>query len=79
VHSSHFPPGNYRGIEWAGARFHERWMFVNIQTPGITLAITGPWDNGNRSSHQSIPTSPPSFLVITMVADRGRLVPPSGQ
>lgn len=43
---THFPPGNYRGIEWAGACFHERWMFVNIQTPGITFAITGPWDNG---------------------------------
>jgi hypothetical protein len=25
---------------------HERWMFVNIQTPGITFAITGPWDDG---------------------------------
>jgi uncharacterized protein len=42
-----FAPGNYAGIEWAGACFHERWMFVNIQTPGITLAITGPWDNGS--------------------------------
>jgi secreted PhoX family phosphatase len=38
--------GNYRGQEWAGACFHEKWMFVNIQTPGITFAITGPWDNG---------------------------------
>lgn len=43
---TNFTPGNYRGIEWAGACFHERWMFVNIQTPGITFAITGPWDNG---------------------------------
>ena len=41
-----FAPGNYSGIEWAGACFHEKWMFVNIQTPGITFAITGPWDNG---------------------------------
>jgi len=41
-----FPPGNYSNIEWAGACFHEKWMFVNIQTPGITFAITGPWDNG---------------------------------
>jgi uncharacterized protein len=38
--------GDYRGQEWAGACFHHRWMFVNIQTPGITFAITGPWDNG---------------------------------
>jgi len=41
-----FPPGNYSNIEWAGACFHEKWMFVNTQTPGITFAITGPWDNG---------------------------------
>lgn len=41
-----FAPGNYSSIEWAGACFHEKWMFVNIQTPGITFAITGPWDNG---------------------------------
>lgn len=39
-------PGNYAGNEWAGACFYERWMFVNIQTPGVTFAITGPWDNG---------------------------------
>lgn len=40
------PAGNYRGQEWCGVRFFEKWMFVNIQTPGITFAITGPWDNG---------------------------------
>ncbi len=39
-------PGDYTGSEWAGACFYEKWMFVNIQTPGITFAITGPWDNG---------------------------------
>ena len=38
--------GIYSGTEWCGACFHERWMFVNLQSPGITLAITGPWDNG---------------------------------
>ena len=38
--------GNFRGMEWCGATFHGRWLFVNIQTPGITFAITGPWDNG---------------------------------
>jgi secreted PhoX family phosphatase len=41
-----FGAGDYRGVEWAGACFYERWMFVNIQSPGITFAITGPWDNG---------------------------------
>jgi uncharacterized protein len=40
------PAGDYRNQEWAGACFHHRWMFVNIQTPGITFAITGPWQNG---------------------------------
>ena len=38
--------GNYKNQEWAGACFYHQWMFVNIQTPGITFAITGPWDNG---------------------------------
>ena len=37
--------GDYRGKEWAGATFSPdgKWLFVNIQTPGITMAITGPW------------------------------------
>jgi secreted PhoX family phosphatase len=40
--------GDFRGREWAGATYSpdSRWLFVNIQTPGITFAITGPWDNG---------------------------------
>lgn len=38
--------GGYTNQEWAGACFYGKWMFVNIQTPGITFAITGPWDNG---------------------------------
>jgi uncharacterized protein len=32
--------------EFAGATFHGDWLFVNIQTPGVTMAITGPWRNG---------------------------------
>jgi len=37
--------GDYRGKEWAGATFSPdgQWLFANIQTPGITFAITGPW------------------------------------
>lgn len=37
--------GDFRTKEWAGATFSPdgKWMFVNIQTPGITFAITGPW------------------------------------
>lgn len=38
--------GDYRGGEWAGACFSPdgNWLFVNIQDPGVTFAITGPWD-----------------------------------
>jgi secreted PhoX family phosphatase len=32
--------------EFAGATFSGDWMFVNIQTPGVTFAITGPWSDG---------------------------------
>jgi uncharacterized protein len=34
--------------EFTGATFSpdEKWLFVNIQYPGITVAITGPWENG---------------------------------
>lgn len=39
-------PGNYRG-EWAGGCFHNEWLFVNIQSPGITFAIKGPWNKGS--------------------------------
>jgi uncharacterized protein len=37
--------GDYRNREFCGACFDPfgRIMFVNIQTPGITFAITGPW------------------------------------
>jgi hypothetical protein len=42
-------PIDYRGSEWAGSVFEPKngsWLFVNIQSPGITLAITGPWRRG---------------------------------
>ena len=38
--------GDYRSREFAGACFYDRWLFVNIQSPGVTFAITGPWENG---------------------------------
>jgi secreted PhoX family phosphatase len=42
------PAGDYRQPEWAGACYSPdgRWLFVNIQTPWITFAITGPWHKG---------------------------------
>ena len=40
--------GDHRANEFAGACFDptKRYLFVNIQTPGITFAIAGPWANG---------------------------------
>lgn len=49
--------GNYGGhdlattvlhSEWAGATFSGdgQWLFVNIFIPGVTVAITGPWQQG---------------------------------
>lgn len=40
--------GDFRGGEWAGVTFSPdgTWLFANIQTPGITFAVTGPWQNG---------------------------------
>ncbi len=40
--------GDFREQEWAGVTFSPdgRWLFANIQTPGITFAITGPWQDG---------------------------------
>ncbi len=38
--------GDFSGSEWCGATFepsHGDWLFVNIQSPGITFAITGPF------------------------------------
>ena len=43
------PPGDYRGREFAGACFDAGGtvLFVNMQSPGITYAIWGPWGRGN--------------------------------
>jgi secreted PhoX family phosphatase len=40
--------GDFRGSEWAGACYSPdgRWLFANIQSPGITFAIRGPWMSG---------------------------------
>jgi secreted PhoX family phosphatase len=42
------PAGSYVRNEWAGACYSPdgQWLFANIQTPGITFAITGPWGSG---------------------------------
>ena len=48
-------PRDYRGSEWAGATFSPdgKTLFVNIQTPGITFAITGPWEAVASGRHSS--------------------------
>ena len=40
--------GDFRGAEFAGATYSPdgKWLFFNIQSPGITFAVTGPWRNG---------------------------------
>jgi secreted PhoX family phosphatase len=40
--------GSFTGSEFAGACYSPDgdWLFVNVQSPGITLAITGPWRTG---------------------------------
>jgi uncharacterized protein len=40
--------GDFTDAEWAGACYSPegRWLFVNIQSPGISFAITGPWGSG---------------------------------
>jgi secreted PhoX family phosphatase len=43
-------PGDYTTREWCGSTFDPvrgKWLFANIQTPGITVAITGPWRRGS--------------------------------
>jgi secreted PhoX family phosphatase len=34
--------------EWAGATFSRdgNWLFLNLYDPGVTIAITGPWQQG---------------------------------
>ncbi|UNK49372.1 PhoX family protein [Lysobacter sp. S4-A87] len=43
------PEGDYRDSEFCGACWDpfSQTLFVNIQTPGITVAITGPWERGH--------------------------------
>ena len=40
--------GDYRNREFAGATFSPdgRWLFLNVQSPGITIAVTGAWSDG---------------------------------
>ena len=39
---------DFRGSEFAGACYSPdgKWLFFNIQSPGISFAVTGPWGSG---------------------------------
>ena len=37
--------GEFAGLTYGPAIGY--WLFVNVQTPGMTLAITGPWERGS--------------------------------
>jgi secreted PhoX family phosphatase len=41
--------GDFTGSEWAGPCYSPdgQWLFANIYDPGITVAITGPWQSGS--------------------------------
>lgn len=42
------PGKSFGASEFSGVCFSPdgRWMFLNVQYPGVTLAITGPWERG---------------------------------
>ena len=44
-----FSADDYRDMEFAGATFDPtgHTLFVNVQSPGLTIAIRGPWEAGN--------------------------------
>jgi hypothetical protein len=40
---------DFTDSEWAGATFEPKngnWLFANLQSPGVSFAITGPWRQG---------------------------------
>ncbi|MCH8227012.1 MAG: DUF839 domain-containing protein [Proteobacteria bacterium] len=47
-HDGHDLAATVLHSEWAGVTFSGdgQWLFVNIYNPGITVAITGPWQQG---------------------------------
>jgi len=48
IHAGHNLGRTALSSEWAGACFSAdgQWMFVNLYNPGVTIAITGPWQEG---------------------------------
>jgi len=48
IHAGHDLRRTALGSEWAGVCFSAdgQWMFANLYNPGISFAITGPWQEG---------------------------------
>lgn len=48
IHEGHDLGSTALTSEWAGATFsHDgEWLFLNLYSPGVTIAITGPWQQG---------------------------------
>jgi secreted PhoX family phosphatase len=48
LRGEHGLDGDFRRSEFAGAAFSPdgKWLFFNMQSPGITFAVTGPWRRG---------------------------------
>jgi secreted PhoX family phosphatase len=40
--------GDFTSSEWAGPCYSPdgQWLFANLLEPGVTMAITGPWQSG---------------------------------
>ncbi len=50
----------FNDSEFCGPAFSKdgQWLFANIQSPGFTLAITGPWTRpSNASTHRNLARS----------------------
>jgi secreted PhoX family phosphatase len=47
IDPENYPEGSLINSEYAGATFSPdgNWLFVNLQIPGATYAITGPWES----------------------------------
>ena len=44
----YIPIGDFQHSSFAGPCFDAegKYLYVNIENPGLTLAITGPWERG---------------------------------
>lgn len=57
--------GDFTGSEWAGPCYSPdgNWLFANIYDPGVTVAITGPWQTGASRQKWRFMVSPSATCV----------------